>query len=452
MTHFRYFMKNITGNIALLFVVIAVAKPAIGFGQDFFRDLGTSRSSGGLGPVTPSDYTYEDSSPSGLKPIRPGQDLSVPEESEETDKYNFALGSFRFGLAAGVGIEYNDNITLAEHDRESDFIFRPVVNLDSEWRISDLNTLRFNVGASYAAYFSHTQYDPHGILLSPNSEIALTLYVASLKITFRDRFSYQNDAYDIPQLSNVAIYSRYENQAGIQFDWSVNQTFSLTFGYDHYNLWAFDKSFQTLDRGIETIYAKPAYLIGQNVTVGVTASASYIYYLHPGQNDGVDTMAGLYANIGITKSTQLDLEAGYQGLTFDRGGAIDDNSDDRTWYARAELDHQLTEYFTDHVMFSKSAELGFGENYYDLYHAEYGANWRIIRELTLTPSLFYEHYQTDGPQSEIGNRYGAAIGARWVVTSTVTLGADYRFLLNNSNLPGFGYQQDLVMLSAFYSF
>jgi len=35
----------------------------------------------------------------------------VPEESEETDKYNFALGGFRFGLAAGVGLEFNDNIT-----------------------------------------------------------------------------------------------------------------------------------------------------------------------------------------------------------------------------------------------------------------------------------------------------------------------------------------------------
>ena len=185
--------------------------------------MGTSRSSGGIGPVTPSDYTYEDSSPSGLKPLRPGQDLSVPEESEETDKYNFAVGNFRFGFAVGIGFEFNDNINLSDHDRQSDIIFRPVANIDSEWRLSDLNTLRFNVGLSYAKYFDHSQYDTNGVLISPNSELALTAYVGAVKITVRDRFSYQEDSYDVPDISNVAIYGRYENQAGIEGDWGVNQ-------------------------------------------------------------------------------------------------------------------------------------------------------------------------------------------------------------------------------------
>ena len=81
------------------------------------------------------------------------------EEAEVPDQYNFALGNFRFGIAAGVGIEWNDNINLSEHNRESDFVFRPVVNIDSEWRLSDLNTLRFNVGLSYAKYFDHTELD-----------------------------------------------------------------------------------------------------------------------------------------------------------------------------------------------------------------------------------------------------------------------------------------------------
>src|ERR1700733_12629931 len=104
-------MKYFAGSLALLIAALLVGKPATSVGQDFFRDMGTSRSSGGIGPVTPSDYSYEDASPSGLKPLRPGQDLSATEEGEETDKYKFALGNFRFGLAVGVGLEFNDNIT-----------------------------------------------------------------------------------------------------------------------------------------------------------------------------------------------------------------------------------------------------------------------------------------------------------------------------------------------------
>src|SRR5579871_4525075 len=118
-------MKKFVSHSALLFAVLMLAGASASRGQDFFRDIGTSRSSGGIGPVTPSDYTYEDASPSGLRSLRPGQDLSVAEQTEETDKYNFALGNFRFGIALGVGVEFNDNINLSDHNRESDFIFRP---------------------------------------------------------------------------------------------------------------------------------------------------------------------------------------------------------------------------------------------------------------------------------------------------------------------------------------
>ncbi|MEI9896807.1 MAG: hypothetical protein WDN28_23865 [Chthoniobacter sp.] len=159
-------MNKFAGFFALTIGLLVVARPSTGCGQDFFRDLGTSRSSGGIGPVTPSDYTYQDASPSGLRPLRPGQDLSVTEEAEETDKYNFALGNFRFGFALGLGIEFNDNIKLSQNDRISDFIFRPVLNIDSEWRISDLNTLRFDIGLSYAKYFSHNEFDTNGVLIS----------------------------------------------------------------------------------------------------------------------------------------------------------------------------------------------------------------------------------------------------------------------------------------------
>src|ERR1700748_2683596 len=117
-------MKIILGAPVLLLVVLASFKPATGYGQDFFRDLGTSRSSGGYGPVVPSDYSYEAASPSGLRTLQPGQEMALPGEMEDVDRYNFALGNFRFSIAAGVGIEWNDNIRLSDHNRESDFIFR----------------------------------------------------------------------------------------------------------------------------------------------------------------------------------------------------------------------------------------------------------------------------------------------------------------------------------------
>jgi len=379
----------------------------------------------------------------------------LPPTPEEEQKYNVHLGpTAGINVAAGVAVEYNDNINLAPSgQRESDFIFRPSAELDATWRISELNTLHFSLGISYAKYFNHSEFDTRGVLLSPNSAIEMTVHVGGIQITLRDRFSYQEDPFDLPILSGVVDYRRFENEASIQVDWPINEQIKLTAGYDHDDLWAFDNpQFDTLSRGIETVFAKPAYLLGPNISLGLDLSASYIHYYEVGQNNGWDFLAGPFLDIGITETTRAYIEAGYQDLTFDTGGPIDDNSNSNSWYARLQVTNQLSNYFSHHLIFSKNAELGFGQNFYSLYHLEYGADWKITPSLSLSPTAFFEYYKTSGLGSEQAERYGFALAARYVLTPSVTFGVDYRYLLKQSNLEGLDYQQDLVMLSMFYSF
>ena len=68
------------------------------------------------------------------------------------------------------------------------------------------------------------------------------------------------------------------------------------------------------------------------------------------------------------------------------------------------------------------------------------------------PTFFYEHYKTSGSFPEKANRYGALLGLRYILTPSVTMGLDYRFLLKDSNLKDSDYQQNLVLLSLFYNF
>jgi opacity protein-like surface antigen len=458
----------------LLIAAIIVTRPTSSEGQDFFRDFGTSRSSGGIGPVTPSDYSYEDSSPSGLRSLRPGQDLSIPEEAAETDKYNFAIGDIRFGLAVGVGIEYNDNITLSDHDRISDFVFRPTLDLQATWRLSDLNTLRFNLGASYAKYFDHSEFDTNGVLLSPNSELALTFYLGELKFTVRDRFSYQEDAYDVGILSNVAVYGRYENQAGIEMDWAVNQGFGLRVGYDHYNLWTTQDVFSNQDRAIDTIYVKPSYQINPAVKVGVNASYSFINFDSADRSDGYSLLAGPFIEWQLSEFTNLYLEGGYQGMNFDHGSdylnaeidqlglsatdaaavqtILRDNQNTSTYYIKFEINNNPTESFKHRLSFSKTTEIGFESNSYDLYHVEYNADWKVFQHAEFGPTLFYEHYETSGDNGETANRFGAALGLRYHFNNSLTLGLDYRYVYKDSNLDNANYYQNLALLSLYYKF
>jgi uncharacterized protein (PEP-CTERM system associated) len=75
--------------------------------------------------------------------------------------------------------------------------------------------------------------------------------------------------------------------------------------------------------------------------------------------------------------------------------------------------------------------------------------------LTGKSRIFYEHYTTSAPLDEIGekaDRYGASIGLRYILTPSITLGLDYRYIYKDSNLPDLDYRQNLVLLSVYYNF
>lgn len=473
----RNFMKKSLGQTLILAGAISLLLPGVGGAQDFFREFGTSRSSaGGSAVVVPSDYTYEDGSPSGLRPIRPGQELTTVEQAVEEERYNFAAGPLRFSIAAGVGLEWNDNIYLSEDNRESDFIFRPTIDLDTRWRLSELNTLRFNIQASYGKYFDHSDLDTDGVLISPNSELALTFFLGSVKFTVRDRFSYQEDTYGIPTLSNVAVYQRYENQAGIQANWQINQQLELPIGYDHYNLWTKGDEFSDQDRALDTVYTRPSIQLTPALKVGLNAAYSFINFDTDERSDGDNLLVGPFVEIQISQYTNFYLEAGYQSLRFDGTSNftdsafntlqlspedqalfgddldVEDADNSGTWYAKFELQNKPTDYFRHRLFGSKTSEVGFGTNYYDLYHIEYNAEWKLTEKTEVGPTLFYEYYETSGTDGEEAHRYGAAFGVRHHFSNSITLGLDYRFILKDSNLEDADYYQNLAFLSLYYKF
>lgn len=452
-------MKNKIYQFAAVGFILAVISPK-SFGQEYFNTIAAPSQ---LQPVAPpSAETPADQIPADRVDISspgitaPGTNPGLPTESNGADKYNMALGPIHFGVAAGVGLEYNDNINLAPSgERISDFAVIPSLTIDSTYQLSELNTLRFSLGASYTAYFDHSEFDTRGVLLSPNSVLEFTMHVSNVAITFRDRFSYQEDPSALPTVSNTAVYRHFENQAGIQADWAINENFKVTAGYDHYNLWTFDEEFKSLEHSVDTIYVKPSYVITPAVTVGVDAAVSFVSFTENIQNGGTSYMAGPFAQIALTQNTHLYVEGGFQSFDFNHDGSINDTSDSNTWYARADLSNQLSEAFSQRLSFTKSTEVGFGSNFYELYHLEYAADWKIMENLTFDPSVFYEHYKTSAPagfQGETADRYGISLGLRYILTPSVTLGLDYRYLLKNSDLPGLDYRQNLVLLSVYYNF
>ena len=134
-------------------------------------------------------------------------------QSIEQIPYNLLAGPIRFRFSVTTGIEYNDNINLSETDPQSDVIIRPQFNIDAIWPVTQLNTLRLDLGLGYSFYLNHPEADTNGVLISPGSQLAFDIFVQDFRINIHDRFLLQQDPTTQIQLSNVADYGRFENTA-----------------------------------------------------------------------------------------------------------------------------------------------------------------------------------------------------------------------------------------------
>jgi hypothetical protein len=429
--------------------------------QGFFRELGASRTSSGIGRLGPTDNVFIGNDAYAIPSI------SAADLEQEEKNYNIRIGQLDLSIAAGAGFEFNDNITLSENNRTGDVVFRPQVDIDGAIRFSERNRLHLGFGIGYAKYFNNSEFDSKSPLISPNSSIVWTAESGAFRFTFRERVSYQEDPFAQPVVSNVAVYRRWENQAGLQVDWDANQYTKIAVGYDRYDLWVRDSYYADLEQGINTFFLRPSYQINPNITVGLNASVSLVDFRLRTRADSTVYLVGPYVRWRVNDYLDVYAEAGYQNSTFDgqsiyrtvdpitglaTGSLTVDGQDGSTVYWRVELAHRPTEFFRHKFAFSKTTEVGFLSNFYDLYHVEYIIDWAVNEKTSVRPILFYEFYEASGIQPEEAHRIGAALGIYHVFSDSLTVGLDYRFLWRDSNLNQSDFYQNLGLVSLYYKF
>jgi len=102
-----------------------------------------------------------------VRPSLAGEEAAeARQEDVSRIPYNLLLGPVRFRLGATLGFEYNDNVNYAEVNEQDDFIITPSMTLDAIWPLTQLNTLRFDIGIGYSFYLDHSQYDTDSILIA----------------------------------------------------------------------------------------------------------------------------------------------------------------------------------------------------------------------------------------------------------------------------------------------
>ena len=223
---------------------------------------------------------------------------------------------------------------------QSDVIIRPQFNIDAIWPVTQLNTLKLDLGLGYSFYLEHPNSDTNGVLISPGSQLSFDIFVQDFRINLHDRFLLQQDPTAQLQLSNVVDYGRFENAAGISVLWDLNKAV-LTFGYDHFTFVSTSNTFSYLDRNAEELNFSAYFALTSTTGAGLEASAVYNYYSQDFLNNSVGYNVGPFVETQITNYLKLRASVGYQAINFATGGGVDDSSDASNYYAYILLSHRI---------------------------------------------------------------------------------------------------------------
>jgi Putative beta-barrel porin 2 len=388
-----------------------------------------------------------------VRPSLAGEEAAEARQQDiEHIPYNLMTGPIRYRVSATFGVEYNDNINLSENNAESDFIVHPQVNIDAIWPVTQINTLRLDIGLGYAFYLDHSDQDTNGILLSPGSQIAFDIFIGDFRINFHDRFSLQQDPIDELQVSNVVDYGRFENAAGVSVMWDLNKIV-LTLGYDHYTYLSTTTAFDYLNRNADELVGSAAFAVTNTTNVGLESTFVSNYYDQNVLNNSNTYSVGAFVETQITNYLKVRFAAGYQIIDFDNTGSVFDAMDSDDYYANILISHRLNAAITQTLAAGHESQLGINSNFISLNYVRHTVTWNVIRDTLLTTELFYEDAQDSGGFiGEHLHRYGGALTVGYQLTPHVTLGLRYQYTKKDSNVPDRDYAQNRVSLDATYSF
>jgi opacity protein-like surface antigen len=405
---------------------------------------------------------------------------------QQIDKipYNLQLGPMKFRLSATLGIEYNDNINLAEDgsylfpsvptpiliktEPQGSVIIHPQINVNALWPITQLNTFKLDLGLGYSFYLDHSNYNTNAILVSPGSQLAFDIFVGDFRINIHDRFSVQQDPISEIALSNVADYGRFENTAGVSVLWDLNQAV-VTAGYDHYNFVALNDDFEYLDRNADIFSGSIGFTPSATMTVGLEGSAVDTYYDMNVLNDSWSYSAGLFLETQLSSNLKIRVAGGYQNIDFDNTGLVNDAHDLDDYYANLIISHRLNSVFSHNLAIGHESQLGVNSNYVKLNYVRHTSTWNLFYHTLFSTELFYEDAEDSGGSgllfvpipgvpnvnpfvAEHIHRYGGALSLGYQLTPHVTLGFRYQYTQKDSDQPLRDYRQNRVSIDGTYSF
>jgi hypothetical protein len=372
----------------------------------------------------------------------------------ENQPYTVKVEEFRMLAATSLELDWNDNINVAQRGAESDFILRPSGQVTASYPVTQNSLLSLNVQAGYTKYLEHDTYSFW--FVGSGSGLALDLDVGQFTFDVHERLLYIQDAATLGAVAGTGLYGYLDNVAGVLATWDLNDVMP-SLGYDHENYIAYPSGFNFGTRSTENFYARTSFRVHPRVTVGVEGAVGLTTYQERLLNNNTDLSAGLFGDWRANAALRVTARAGYVVYIFEQIPGQIRVSDENAGYGDVTASDQVTDKLTASLSVGHQLLLGYQGNSTDTWYVHPGASWRVLHDVTLRATPFYEQ-GTQGLLSLAGNFqenyewYGVDMGLTYTPRRNLTVTADYRVTLRSSDLALRSYTQDQIGIMLTYTF
>ncbi len=367
------------------------------------------------------------------------------------DYYNLKWGPTLWHLGAGLSVQYNDNVSLADSNPEGDFIIIPQLNAGMVWPLSQTNTLNLSLALGYTTYLRNSGLDQ--LYVAPGSQLSLGLEIGEFKINFHERFSISQYAYQDPTVSGTGDYAQLQNIVGatVTRDWD---NASAQLGYDHAN---YDPltGVQGLGKGqSDSLSTSAAYKFWPGLSLGPEAGAALF------QHEGTETNQGneYQWNVGaalkaqISEHLEFDGSAGYMVSLSEQGNLGGQSSRSPGFYAVLSLTHHVNQYLDYVLSGGRSESSSFFGGSFSTDQANLVANWHLVRQFSLSTFFGFQHGSQVFAGSETFDQFNAGVNLARQLNRRLSGSLGYQVYRHASNQPGQGYTANIISLNLNYTF
>lgn len=365
--------------------------------------------------------------------------------------YTFKKGDFRVLLSPSFSTEWNDNVNGSDGGN-SDFILRPMLQIDASYPITRNNLLRLNLGVGYDQYLENTELSTWR--LQSGTALSFDLVVDDFLINLHDRVSYMRSASQRGDTAGNAEQGNLENTAGILVTRNLGRA-QASLGFDHQNAFPTTDALEYQARTTEIVSVRGGIRLRPDLVVGLESPITFTTYKLPVLNDSTGYGGGVYAEWMLGDSLSVLPRAGYSVYDFSQTSDFLLAKDMDSWYADLTVRHQPREAISYSISVGHELRLGLQSDAITAWYVRPNINWQMTQRISVQPLFFYEHGEQGAGVGIQGDEtydwYGFGLSANASITSKLRATLAYRLTLRSSDVEGRGFEQNTVTLGFTYA-